>query len=115
MLATLLCVGCHIIDGGWIDADCRNTNLPALYTSVGTADETADPFTDIPMPENVQKLYDDWIALGLPARIDIFEGAGHGYGVGQEGAIKSVPECALWPGYADEFMQANRGFQQSRQ
>ena len=103
------------IYGGWIDADCGNTNLPALYTSVGTADETADPFTDIPMPENVQKLYDDWIALGLPARIDIFEGAGHGYGVGQEGAIKSVPECALWPGYADEFMQANRGFQQNRQ
>ena len=98
------------IYGGWLEADCGNTNLPALYTAVGTADETTDPFSGIPMPENVQKLYDDWTALGLPASIDIFEGAGHGFGVGQEGAQKGTPECAAWPGYADEFMQQNRGF-----
>ena len=88
------------IYGGSIEEGCENTNLPAFYTCVGSEDNV----------EGRQAFYDQVTAMGIPARIDIFEGAGHGFGVGQEGAIKSVPECALWPGYADEFMQANLGY-----
>lgn len=88
------------IYGGKLEEDCENPNLPAFYTCVGSEDH----------PEARQEFYDTVTAKGCPARIDIFEGAGHGFGVGQEGAQKGTPECALWPGYADEFMQANRGY-----
>lgn len=89
------------IYGGGLQPDNGNNNLPAIYTCAGSEDGAA---------KSVQKIYDDFTALGIPARVDIFEGAGHGFGVGQEGATHSVPECALWPGYADEFMQANLGY-----
>ena len=93
------------IYGGHLEEDCENPNLPAIYTCAGTEDETG-------AADHIQEMYDAFIARGVPARIDMFEGAGHGFGVGQEGALKGTPECALWPGYADEFMQANLGYSQ---
>lgn len=90
------------IYGGNLSKDCENPNLPAFYTCVGSEDN----------PAGLQNFIDTVTELGCPGRIDIFEGAGHGFGVGQEGAQNGTPECALWPGYADEFMQENRGFSQ---
>lgn len=91
------------IYGGTLDANCENPNLPALYTCAGTEDATGAATA-------VQELYDAFTARGVPARLDLFEGAGHGFGVGQADALKGTEECALWPGYADEFMQENLGY-----
>lgn len=91
------------IYGGFLSETCENPNLPALYTCAGTEDNTG-------AHEHIQVLYDAFVARGIPAAINLFEGAGHGFGVGQEGALKSTPECATWPGIADEFMQANLGY-----
>ena len=90
------------IYGGHLNEDCENPNIPAMYMCAGTEDETG-------AAGHIQEIFDRLTELGIPARIDLFEGAGHGFGVGQEGALKGTEECALWPGYADEFMQANRG------
>ncbi|MBQ9032364.1 MAG: dienelactone hydrolase family protein [Parasporobacterium sp.] len=90
------------IYGGHLDEDCENPNIPAMYMCAGSEDETG-------AADHIQEVYNRLVELGIPARIDIFEGAGHGFGVGQEGALKGTEECALWPGYADEFMMANKG------
>ena len=89
------------IYGGSLAEDCENPNLPPIYTCAGSEDQLGTAEAD-------QELFDQWTQMGIPARFDLFEGAGHGFGVGQEGATNSTPECALWPGYADEFMQAIR-------
>ena len=49
----------------------------------------------------------------VPSELIVYEGAGHGFGVGQEGAIKATEECAQWPSEADAFIQENRGFNQA--
>ncbi len=90
------------IYGGSLDDNNENANLPAFYMNVGTVDNTG-------AAEGTPNLYTAVIARNVPATIDIFEGAGHGYGVGQAGAIKSTPECATWPSKADIFMQQNLG------
>ena len=91
------------IYGGRITDDCENPKIPALFCCLGTEDQnhTVEDYTANP--------YQAGIDRGAPATILIIEGAGHGFGVGQEGAIKSVPECALWPAQADIFMQENLG------
>ncbi len=91
------------IYGGALNDNGENTNLPAFYTCAGTEDTTG-------AADHVQKLCEDAAARGVDTAINLFEGAGHGFGVGQEGALKSTPECATWPGIADEFMQAHRGY-----
>ncbi|MEG1756649.1 MAG: dienelactone hydrolase family protein [Clostridia bacterium] len=91
------------IYGGALDDKGENTNLPAFYTCVGSEDNVVGP-------EGTTLLYEVAIARGVDAAMNIFEGAGHGFGVGQEGAIKSTPECATWPGIADAFMQAHLGY-----
>lgn len=93
------------IYGGMLDDNGENTNLPAFYMCVGTEDNTGEA-------ERTPAMYDAVIARGVDARIDIYEGAGHGFGVGQEDRRAATPECATWPGYADEFMQAHRGYSQ---
>lgn len=91
------------IYGGSLNDNGGNTNLPALYTNVGSEDNVVGV-------DGTTKLYQDFLDRGADAAMNVFEGAGHGYGVGQEGAIKSTPECATWPGIADEFMQAHLGY-----
>ena len=93
------------IYGGFLSETCENPNLPAIYTCAGTEDNTG-------AHEHIQTLYNAVIARGVDAAINLFEGAGHGFGVGQEGALKSTPECATWPGIADAFMQAHLGYSQ---
>lgn len=91
------------IYGGALNDNGENTNLPAFYTCAGTEDNTG-------AHEHITKLYQDALARGVDAAMNLFEGAGHGFGVGQEGALKGTPECATWPGIADAFMQAHRGY-----
>lgn len=91
------------IYGGSLNDNGGNTNLPALYTNVGSEDNVVGV-------DGTTTLYQDFLDRGADAAMDVFEGAGHGYGVGQEGAIKSTPECATWPGIADAFMQAHLGY-----
>lgn len=91
------------IYGGSLDDNGENTNLPAFYMCVGTEDNTG-------AADGTPALYEAVLARGVDARLDVFEGAGHGFGVGQEGALKGTPECANWPGFADEFMQAHLGY-----
>lgn len=91
------------IYGGSLNDNGGNTNLPALYTNVGSEDNVVGV-------DGTTKLYQDFLDRGADAAMNVFEGAGHGYGVGQEGAIKSTPECATWPAIADEFMQAHLGY-----
>lgn len=91
------------IYGGSLNDNGGNTNLPALYTNVGSEDNVVGV-------DGTTKLYQDFLDRGSDAAMNVFEGAGHGYGVGQEGAIKSTPECATWPGIADAFMQAHLGY-----
>ena len=91
------------IYGGTLDDKGENTNLPAFYTCVGSEDNVVGP-------EGTTKLYEAALARGVDAAMNIFKGAGHGFGVGQEGATNSTPECATWPGIADAFMQAHLGY-----
>ena len=79
-----------------------NTNVPAIYLCVGDEDATKNY-------ENTIKMY-DVIKDTIPSELFVVEGAGHGFGVGQEGATKSVPDCALWPEQADVFMQKYPGY-----
>ena len=93
------------IYGGGFDEYCENPNIPAMYLCVGSEDTVVGP-------EGEMAMYDYAIAHGIPAVIHIMEGAGHGFGVGQEGALKGTEECALWPGEADQFMMVNKGHSQ---
>jgi len=90
----------------------ENPNWPACYICAGSEDDKGFNGGD-GAATGSRKMYEA-IKDTVPAMVNIIEGAGHGFGVGQEGAAKSTPECALWPAQADEFMQANRGFQQNR-
>lgn len=80
-----------------------NPNRPAYYMSAGTEDMYDADIV-------IQEMYDEFIARGEEAKIRIFEGAGHGFGVGDENGKKTTPECAEWPAEADEFMQAHLGY-----
>ena len=91
------------IYGGGIREDCENPHIPAIYTAVGSEDNVVGV-------EGEQAMYDLVVSKGIPAQIHIFEGAGHGFGVGQEGALKSTDEVKVWPEEADAFMQENLGF-----
>lgn len=93
------------IYGGFLSETCENPNIPAIYTCAGTADATG-------AADHIQVLCAEADARGVDTAIDLFEGAGHGFGVGQEGALLSTPECATWPGIADEFMQAHLNYSQ---
>lgn len=84
----------------------ENENLPAFYICVGSEDGDG--------PKNSTNLYNQAIELGLPAELYIVEGAPHGFGVGLRPANGAVPGTEVWPYQADEFMQANRGFQKNR-
>lgn len=84
----------------------ENENLPAFYICVGSEDGTG--------PVASTNLYNQAIDKGLPAQLYIVEGAPHGFGVGLRPASGTVPGTELWPYQADEFMQANRGFQKNR-
>ncbi|MEG1755196.1 MAG: hypothetical protein RRZ24_04985 [Clostridia bacterium] len=84
-----------------------NTNLPAFYICVGSEDGTG--------PEDSTALYNQALAAGSPAMLYIVEGAPHGFGVGLPPASGAdVPGTELWPAQADEFMQANLGWQKNR-
>lgn len=84
----------------------ENENLPAFYICVGSEDGDG--------PKNSTNLYNQAVELGLPAELYIVEGAPHGFGVGLRPANGAVPGTEVWPYQADEFMQANRGFQKNR-
>ena len=83
-----------------------NHYLPAFYICVGSEDGNG--------PVTSTALRDQALELGLPAELYIVEGAPHGFGVGLRPANGAVPGTELWPYQADEFMQANRGFQTNR-
>ena len=91
------------IYGGSLNDNGENKNLPAIYTCVGSEDNVVGV-------DGTTKLYQAALDRGVNAAMNVFEGAGHGFGVGQEGALKGTPECATWPGIADAFMQANLGY-----
>ncbi|HHX36549.1 MAG TPA: hypothetical protein GX717_01040 [Clostridiaceae bacterium] len=83
-----------------------NPNLPAFYICVGSEDGAG--------PLHSTALYNKAIERGVPAELNIIEGAQHGFGVGLPPATGQAPGTELWPAQADEFMQANRGFQKNR-
>ncbi len=87
-------------------AGTENKHLPAFYICVGSEDGEG--------PVHSTNLYNDAIALGLPAMLNIIEGAPHGFGVGLPPANGMTPGTELWPAQADKFMQANLGFQTNR-
>ncbi|HWR29191.1 MAG TPA: hypothetical protein VN631_05110 [Negativicutes bacterium] len=97
----LVIYGAH---GGITTKD--NANLPAFYICVGSEDGTG--------PEDSTKLYNQALEAGSPAMLYIVEGAPHGFGVGLPPAAgANVPGTELWPAQADEFMQANLGWQKN--
>ena len=96
--AALIIYGSYNADGvGTYVGD--NPNLPAFYICHGTADDTI-PST------NAQELY-DLVSGTVPAQLYLVEGAKHGFGPGHTST--AAEGCKVWPGQADEFMQANKG------
>ena len=88
------------IYGVGITKNCENPNIPAIYMCIGTEDPS------YPM---MLAQYKEVASRNVPTALHIIEGAGHGFGVGQEGAANAVPECTEWPYEADQFMMVNRG------
>ncbi|MBQ9032360.1 MAG: hypothetical protein IJ106_13050 [Parasporobacterium sp.] len=78
---------------------------PALFMVAGSEDATG-------ATQRLENYY-DYTKDIVPSQLIVYEGAGHGFGVGQEGAIKATGECAQWPTEADVFMQENRGYHQA--
>ncbi|MBQ9032371.1 MAG: hypothetical protein IJ106_13110 [Parasporobacterium sp.] len=95
------------IYGGSYDPEGGNTNLPCFYICQGTEDSTVDP-------QGSYDLYDAVTALGVPAELNMIEGAEHGFGVGLSPATGQAPGTEEWPMHADEFMQAHLGYQTDR-
>ncbi len=93
-------------EGRGITSAEDNKHLPAFYICVGSDDG------DGPMLSTA--MYNKALELGLPAKLNIIEGAQHGFGVGLPPASGQAPGTELWPAEADEFMQANLGFQKNR-
>ena len=90
-----------------LDPDAGNTALPCFYICAGTADTTIDP-------QNSIDIYDQVTALGIPAELNLIEGAEHGFGVGLAPATGQAPGTEEWPAQADIFMQSHLGFQSER-
>ena len=78
-----------------------NTNLPAFYIAHGTDDSTVPAQASINLYEAVKDL--------VPAKLNLIEGAEHGFGVGLPPAAGLVPGTELWPAQADAFMRENYG------
>lgn len=83
-------------DGDYVG---ENPNLPAFYICHGKEDDT------IPC-QNAQDLYDQ-ISGTTAAELYLVDGAKHGFGPGHTST--AAEGCKVWPGKADEFMQANKG------
>lgn len=49
----------------------------------------------------------------VPSKLIVYEGAGHGFGSGQEGSKFTTEEASHWPEEADAFLQENRGYNQA--
>ena len=84
---------------GAINTD--NTNWPAFYICAGTADTTVDPAGSEKLFETVKDF--------VPAKLNMIEGAEHGFGVGVAPATGQAEGTEDWPDDADVFMQENLG------
>jgi len=85
-----------------VKKEIDNPNLPAFYICTGELDNTG-------RYEDSLALY-DLLKEQTDCKLTVMEGAGHGFGIGQEGAAHITDECKNLLPESDEFMQSHLGY-----
>ena len=87
---------------GLVQVSPENMNLPAFFIFTGDSDAMGRTVDCIALYEEMKDK--------TSSELIVIEGAGHGFGIGQEGAPCSTPECASVITEADRFMQTHVGY-----